>query len=156
MADLKITRLDAGDAGGKLVGSEVLPPVTLAVQPEASGWALGPDGPPRGIRIVAVEPLGDDRTLRRVLVTTAPNIARPDIAARFPDVRAARPCGFSTACSLVGIPRDFSILVEARFETSPTVSIAHIEGKRRRLDTGYRPRFQPILLKTFEERDPPG
>jgi hypothetical protein len=151
MADLEITRLDAaGDAGGKLVGSEVLPPVTSSpFSLKLQGWALGPEGPPRGIRIVAVEPLGDDRTLRRVLVTTAPNIARPDIAARFPDVPAARPCGFSTACSLVGIPRDFSIRVEARFETSPTVSIAHIEGKRRRLDTGYRPRFQPILLKTF-------
>jgi hypothetical protein len=151
MADLEITRLDAaGDAGGKLVGSEVLPPVTSSpFSLKLQGWALGPDGPPRGMRIVAVEPLGDDRPLRRVLVTTAPNVARPDIAARFPDVPAARPCGFTTACSLVGIPREFSIRVEARFETSPTVTIAHIEGRRRRLQTGYVPRFQPIMLKTF-------
>jgi hypothetical protein len=151
MDEVEITRLDAAvGAGSKLVGSEVLPPITSSPYSlKLQGWALGPEGPPRGIWIVAAEPLGDDGTLHRVLVTTAPNLVRPDIAARFPDVPAAKRCGFSTACSLLGIPRDFSLRVEARLENLAPMTIAHIEGRRRALRTGYRPRFQPIMLKTF-------
>ncbi|HZO59267.1 MAG TPA: sulfotransferase domain-containing protein [Solirubrobacterales bacterium] len=151
MAEVEITRLHTvADAGGELLGSAVQPPVSSSpFSLKLAGWALGPQGPPRGIRIVAAEPLGEGRTLRRVITTTAPNAPRPDVAERFPDLKGARACGFVTSCSLVGLPREFNLRVEARFEGAPRVAIARIEGRRPPLRSGYQPRFQPILLKTL-------
>ena len=87
------------------------------------------------MRVVAVEPLPDGPPLRRVLVATEPNTTQPG--------------GFSTACSLIGVPAEFRLQVEATFEGAPAVTIAHIEGRRRRIETGFQPRFQPILVKTL-------
>ena len=121
MQDLEITRLEcAGDAGGELAGSELQPPVVSSpFSLKLEGWALGPAGPPRRVRVVAVEPLPDGPPLRRVLVATEPNAA----------TRAGgEQSGFSTACSLIGVPPEFRLQVEATFEGAPAVTIAHIEG----------------------------
>ena len=137
MQDLEITRLEcAGDAGGELAGSEVKPPVVSSpFSLKLEGWALGRAGPPRRVRVVAVEALPDGPPLRRVLVATEPNVTQPG--------------GFRTACSLIGVPPEFRLQVEAVFEGAPAVTIAHIEGRRRPIDTGFAPRFQPILVKTL-------
>lgn len=137
MQDLEITRLECtGDAGGGLAGSELQPPVVSSpFSLKLEGWALGRAGPPRRMRVVAVERLPDGPPLRRVLVATEPNTTQPG--------------GFSTACSLIGVPAEFRLEVEATFEGAPAVTIAHIEGRRRRLETGFQPRFQPILVKTL-------
>ena len=148
MPELEITRLEtAGDAAGRLRGSVVH---TLGSSPfslKVAGWALGPRGRPRGIGLVAAEHLAD-RTVRHDINATAPNVPRPDVMEQFPDIPAGKPCGFVTACSLLGLPCDFHVLVEARFEDGP-VTLAEIEGRRRPLRTGYEPAYAPILLKTL-------
>ena len=137
MQDLEITRLECtGDAGGALAGSELKPPVVSSpFSLKLEGWALGHAGPPRRVRVVAVEALPDGPPLRRVLVATEPN--------------ATQPGGFRTACSLIGVPPEFHLQVEAVFEDAPPVTIAHIEGRRRPIDTGFAPRLEPILVKTL-------
>jgi hypothetical protein len=134
--EVEITRLESmGDAGGELAGSELQPPVgSSPFNLKLEGWALGHSGPPRRLRVVAVQPLADGPPLRRVLVATEPNVQES---------------GFRTACSLIGVPPEFHLQVEATFEGAPAVTIGHIEGRRRRIDTGYRPRFQPILVRTL-------
>ena len=137
MTDIEITRLECtGDAGGDLAGSELQPPVLAApFSLKLEGWALGHAGPPRRVRVVAVEPLEEGPPLRRVLVATEPN--------------ARRPGGFRTACSLIGVPPAFRLQVEATFEGAPPVVIAFIEGRRRALETRVQARFAPILVKTL-------
>ena len=149
MPELQITRLEtAGDAGGRLRGSFVqhLPP-TSPYSLKLSGWALGPEGRPRGIGVVATESVHGE-TIRHRLSVTAPNQVRPDVERDFPDVPGAKLSGFIVACSLLGVPCDFRLAVEARFEDR-RVTIGHVEGRRQRLHTGYQPRFAPIMLKTM-------
>ena len=113
------------------------------------GWALNDDGPPARLRIIGTHPLAGGGHLRRTLVATRPNAVRPDVAERFPDVPDAELGGFSIACSLLGLPREFGLRVEAGFGGSHDITIARIEGTRPALDTGFRPRFQPILVHTL-------
>ena len=136
MQDLEITRLEcAGDAGGELAASGLQPPVESSpFSLKLEGWAQGHRGPPRRVRVVAVVPLPDGPPLRRVLVATEPNVSES---------------GFRTACSLIGVPTEFHLQVEATFEGAPAVTIAHIEGRRRRIETGYAAHFQPILVRTL-------
>lgn len=151
MRDLEITRLECtGDAGGDLAGSGLQPPVESSpFSLKLEGWALGRAGLPRRVRVVAVEPLPDGPPLRRVVVATEPNAPRPEIGTRFPDIPGSEVSGFSTACSLIGLPAEFRLQVEATFEGAPPVTVAFVEGRRRRVETGFRPRFQPILVKTL-------
>ncbi len=151
MQDLEITRLEcAGDAGGDLAGSELRAPVESSpFSLKLEGWALGHAGLPRRVRVVAVVPLPDGPPLRRVVVATEPNARRPEIGARFPSIPGSERSGFSTACSLIGLPAAFCLQIEATFEAAPAVRIALVEGRRRHIATGLRPRFQPILVKTL-------
>ncbi len=148
---LEITRFEtAGDAGGELLESGLDQPAPSSpLSLRIAGWALGPGGPPKRVRVFGIEDLGDEPPLRRILVATDPNAQRPEVAARWPQVHGAAASGFSTACSLLGLPLEFALRVEAGFGGSAPVTIAHVEGRRRALGTGHRPRFEPILLRTL-------
>src|SRR5215207_7576910 len=106
--DLDITRLDVcDDAGGRLLGSDLHPPTPRSpFSLKLQGWALAPEGPPRRVRVVGTAELGSGEPLRRILVATPPNKRRADVAARFPEISGSESSGFTTACSLLGLPRD--------------------------------------------------
>ena len=91
---------------------------------------------------MACAPAGESGTLRRVLVATPPNERRPGVA-------GGELCGFTTACSLLGLPLEFTLQVEAGFGGPRPATVARVEGRRDRLETGYRPHLQPILLCTL-------
>jgi hypothetical protein len=123
MQGIEITRFEStSDAATEVLAPTVSSPYSLKLQGRV-------DGQPRRVRVVAVEPL------RRTLVATAPNTSTPG--------------GFSTAVSLLGVPADFTLEVEAAFEDSTPATIARIEGRRPALRTDHRPRFAPVLLKTL-------
>ena len=149
MPDIEITRMEtAGNAGGRLLGSHVQPlALSSPFNLKLTGWLLPAGRAPRGIALVSAERIGD-RMLHRQINVTAPNLPPREVIARFPDVTTKQARGFLTTCSLLGLPREFTVLVEARLEDGP-VTIAHIDGTRRALDTGYRPTYSPIMLKTM-------
>jgi hypothetical protein len=99
--------------------------------------------------VIVVEPLPARPPLRRVLVAISPNAVRPDVAAKFPDVPDGDRGGFRTAVSLLGLPREFELRLESVFEGYGPVAFARVEGRRRALDTGYRARFRPIIVRTL-------
>ena len=123
MQGVEITRFEnPPDSGAEVLDPAVSSPYSLKLRGRV-------EGAPRRVRVVAVEPV------RRVLVATVPNTSAPG--------------GFSTAVSLLGVPAEFALEVEAVFEEAPTATIARIEGRRPPLRTRGEPRCAPILLKTL-------
>jgi hypothetical protein len=145
-------RIDTiAEAAERLCGSAIeIVPSASPFNLKLEGWVLGREGPPpRGVRIVAMDSEYEaGRGPPLVLMGSSLNVARRDIKARFPDVPAAKRSGFKTAISLLGLPLEFRLRVEARFLSPPPVPIAHVEGRRPAVHTGYAPRFQPIMLTT--------
>jgi hypothetical protein len=123
MQGIEITRFENTTDSATEVGSPVVSsPYSLKLLGRV-------EGRPRRVRVVAVEPL------RRTLVATAPNTSPPG--------------GFSTAVSLLGVPAEFVLEIEAAFDDASPATIARIEGRRPALRTDHQPRFAPILLKTL-------
>jgi len=103
------------------------------------GWALAPDGTHVDIKISR----GRD-TLRRL----ARRIARPDIAAAYPDLPGAERSGFSLALDAVKLPREFELRVGAMAGEDET-PIAWVRGTRRALEpvAGVTP--APLTVTTL-------
>jgi hypothetical protein len=123
MQGIEITRFEnTTDAAAEVFSPVASSPYSLKLRGRV-------EGRPRRIRVVAVEPL------RRTLVAAAPNTSPPG--------------GFSTAVSLLGVPAEFALEVEAVFNAATPATIARIDGRRPPLRAAAEPRHAPILLKTL-------
>jgi sulfotransferase family protein len=104
------------------------------------GWALGRQ---RGVS--SVELVQGGVCLRRV----AANVARDDLAERFPDVPAAHSAGFFASVGSLSLEREFELLVRVRLEEKGRAQLGTIRGRRARLSTAYEPRLRPLMITTL-------
>ena len=82
------------------------------------GWVLGKNS--RAVN-VKVSCCGEG-----VLAQTPVNNARPDVAKVYPQVPEARQSGFATTVSLVGMPSNSELVIEAILEDGSCISIAKV------------------------------
>ena len=112
------------------------------------GWALAASGPPDRVDVVATVPLAGGGELRRTLVSVAPAVPRPRVAERFPDVRESGACGFYAGCTLLGLPTEFELQIEARFGSRAT-RIGTVRGLRPALPANGPSPIDPLLVMTM-------
>ena len=84
-----------------------------------------------------------------ILASAAPGLATPDVAARHPDVPGAEACGFTLLVDTLGLRPDFEFRLRATLADGTRAKVAVISGRRRRLETGYTPRLQPLLVNSL-------
>ena len=68
---------------------------------------------------------------------------------------ASGACGFYAGCSLLGLPAELELRVEARFGDR-TARIGTVAGRRRELPAGDPSRMDPILVTTMGAPARPG
>ncbi len=104
---------------------------------EIAGWIVGKDR-----RAAFVEIRDGDRLLRSAPV----ELPRPSVEQAFPDNPDAARSGFRTTLGMLGLPNEFELLVGVSFEGGGRVPLASIRGRRDGVETGYEPRFAPVML----------
>ena len=104
---------------------------------EIGGWVVA-----KGQRAGSVEVLHGDRVLRSAPV----ELPRADVEQAFPDDPAAARSGFRTTVGMLGLPRDFELLIRVSLEGGGCVPLASIRGRRDGIETGYQPRLAPVML----------
>ncbi len=101
------------------------------------GWVLG-----RESRPVQVEVLYHGRVIR----ASAVRGRRPDVAAAFPGTPDDIDCNFHALLSLVGLKPRCELALRVVLEDGARVPLAVIKLARRPLESGFRPRLQPLLV----------
>ena len=107
---------------------------------EVRGWVLG-----RRRRVTAVELKEGPRLLWR----TPTAIERPELAEVYPGAEGTDRAGFFTVVNSLNLERDFEILVRARLDDKTRVNMATLRGARERLDTGFDPAIDPLMVTTL-------
>ena len=87
---------------------------------EVTGWALGATGP-----VEAVELRHGGELVRRVPA----NLARPDIAAAFPEIAWAGASGFSARLHLLGTAGELDLEVQALLPGGAAAPVGRLEGR---------------------------
>jgi len=121
---------------GELAGAAIDLPTPVAGVPagalDLAGWVLG-----RTVRAVGVELVTDDA---RILTSAAVELARPDVAAAFPQAQGAATSGFRTTAALWSVSSAFELVVRAVLSDGRRVAVGTIRGQRRwrePADAGY-------------------
>ncbi len=131
-------------AGEDLWGFHIDSPLTGATHEAYSfdvrGWVLG-----RRARVTAVELKDGPRLLWRVPT----EIARPELAAEYPEAQDAGAAGFFTIVNSLNLGQEFEILLRARLDDASRVSVATIRGRRERLRTAFEPAIDPLMVTTL-------
>ena len=104
------------------------------------GWALGMEEP-----VIAVEIRDGKNVIHRISM----NVARPDVAAGWPDKHWAEQCGFDTVAGLLWVPLDFSLSVQAIFANGRREEIGTIAGRRQPARSSREPKLQPLMITTL-------
>jgi hypothetical protein len=112
------------------------------------GWALAASGPPDRFDVVASVPLAGGGELRRTLTSVGATVPHLGVAERFPDVPGSGTCGFYVGSSLLGLPAEFELHIEAHFG-SRAARIGTVRGQRRELPADGAPGVSPLLIKTM-------
>ena len=105
-----------------------------------TGWALG-----RTSRAVAIEYLHAGAKLGRVPI----DIERPDIPKAFPNAQEALASGFRASISVVPLPLESDIFIQAVLADETRVPLAVISVKRQPIAAGFQPRLRPLLISTL-------
>jgi hypothetical protein len=71
---------------------------------------------------------------------------RPDVAAAFPGTPEEADCNFHALLSLVGLKPRSELALRAVLEDGTRVEFASMSVERQPLDSGFRPRLQPLLV----------
>jgi hypothetical protein len=101
---------------------------------ELGGWVVGTDATP-----VAVELMNGAAVWARTEI----RLDRPDVARHLQ--AAPERCGFWLAVGVLGLPKDFSLVVRAVFADGGATQLGRIEGSYR-LRTGRSDRLAPLTL----------
>lgn len=104
------------------------------------GWVLGRDAP-----AIAVELAHDGACIRRTPLW----VLRPDVAIAFQDRASANKSGFRTTISLIGMPFDFELRLNAVLADATTVPMALIRGRHEPVRTEFSPLIEPLLLTSI-------
>jgi len=103
---------------GSIVNSPQLKSESEANKIKILGWVLG-----KTLPAIAVEVICQGKVLLKVPVSQA----RPKIAEKYPEKNYARNCGFSGSISLIGMPTQSDILIQAVLEDNSCVPIGLIQ-----------------------------
>ena len=104
------------------------------------GWLLGKSG-----RAEAVEVLQDGQVVLRMPVS----LARPDLAAAFPDLPAATQSGFNGALGSLRLRERFELLLRGTLDNGVTVPLAKIGGRRSAVSTLGATMPRPLIVTTL-------
>lgn len=105
-----------------------------------AGWALARDGGPVAIEV---------RHGRQVLRRLDPSVARPDLAAAFPEAPGAERSGFSLALDVLKLPREFDLRVGAIVGDGDALPIGRVRGSRRAFDPLPSDGPAPLMVTTL-------
>ena len=107
---------------------------------DVRGWALG-----RRTKVTSVELKDGARLLWRVPT----QIARAELAERYPLAEGTDAAGFFTIVNSLNLSREFEVLLRARLEDASRVDLATFHGHREPLRTGYEPGIDPLMVTTL-------
>lgn len=107
---------------------------------DISGWVLGKEH-----RAIAVEVVYAGVEIRTVPIS----VARPDVAAHFPQAPGAIKSGFWTPVLLLGITSDFELLVQAVLQDESRVPLGVIRGRRQPFRSSFQPSLQPLVITSL-------
>jgi hypothetical protein len=105
-----------------------------------SGHVLAAGGPVQ--EVVAVVP-------GLVLATAVTGLPTPEVAARHPGLPWAAACGFTLLVNSLILRQHFEFHLRVTLANGSRVKVVLISGERRRLETAYTPRLQPLLVNSF-------
>jgi Sulfotransferase family len=105
---------------------------------EIGGWLLGTRSAAREIQVVE----------GGIVLRTIPvSVARPDVVAVHPG--APEVSGFGALVGALGLEPEFTLELRAVLEDGTHVDAGSIRGRRQPLHSGYRPRFQTLLVTSL-------
>jgi hypothetical protein len=107
---------------------------------EVRGWVVG-----RERAAVAVELASDDLLLRRAPL----EVSRPKLAAQLPATEQGDVIGFRAVTSLLRLPPDFELSVQAVTDDGERAAIARLRGRRAEVRTAFQPALEPLIVTTL-------
>ena len=84
-----------------------------------------------------------------VVASGQPMLPSPEVAAHYPDLPWAAECGFTLLVNTLILRPNFEFRLRATLADGTRANVVIISGQRRRLETGYAPRLQPLLVNSF-------
>ncbi|MGB3560397.1 MAG: glycosyltransferase family 92 protein [Geitlerinemataceae cyanobacterium] len=125
----------------KILGSGLgLPKVEEEVNPaslKVQGWVLG-----NNLKAIAIQVISDGRVLQEIPVAQR----RPKVSAMYPDRDDSQSCGYSGSISLIGLPTQSEVLLQAILEDKSCTPIVLIQY--RTISDFYRDKDMPLDRET--------
>ena len=78
-----------------------------------------------------------------------PDVARADLAERFPDAPGADTAGFFASLSTLALTPEWELTLRARLEDRTRVPIASVTGTRSPLRSSFVPQLAPLMVTTL-------
>lgn len=142
VAHIAIRTLPDGEAG--LLETRLTEPhhgaESQAASLRVSGHVLAANSPVQRVDAVVHD---------HVLATGTPNLATPEVGARFPAQPDAAACGFSLLVDTLILHRTFEFGLRVTLASGTVVNVASISGERTPIASGYTPRLQPLIVNSF-------
>jgi hypothetical protein len=146
---VEVVRVEcAGVDGIKLLDASLDPPD--GVRPRSlyedtyslviEGWALTRSGAAPTIELLGAG--GPPKA-------TVASLPRSDVGARYADSPGADSCGFQFVISSLSLPLEFELEIRATPDGAEPVLIGRLVGRRRPLQSGYRPVLEPLIITTL-------
>jgi hypothetical protein len=107
---------------------------------DVMGWVLGKTTP-----VTAVEFHSNGQLHQSLLI----NMDRKDIAHSYSHVPNAVKSGFRTRISVVSLPQEFEIKIDAVLQNGAKHPIGSITGKRQAITNKFIPIYNPLMVTTF-------
>jgi hypothetical protein len=108
-----------------------------------NGWVLG-----QNIPVTSVLLVNDKKN--EVIRRTAVHLQRPDIAKIYPELSEAKNCGFSIVVSVLGMPIDVKLHLQAILQNQSKVELGCIRLQRYdTLHCDYEPKLQPLMITSL-------
>ena len=104
------------------------------------GWVVG-----RRSRAVRVDVIHERMPLLSIPVAQR----RPDVMKQNPQLPADQPCGYTSSLSMVGLPRQFDLRLQAVFEDGQRMQLAVVQVRRTTLAPAAPSGIRPLLVTTL-------
>jgi hypothetical protein len=104
------------------------------------GWVIG-----KQCRATHVDVIHEGASLLSIPVTQR----RPDVLRQYPQTAAAERCGFSSMLSVLGLPLEFDLRIEAVLEDGERLELAVVRVRRAPLAVPQSAVIEPLLITTL-------
>lgn len=104
---------------------------------DISGWVLGKKYP-----AVAIKIINNKRMLRKIPIGNP----RPELTTIYPQNPRAANCGFATSISIIGLPAEDELNLQAILKDQTHIPIAKIRFRHQSLRSDYQPKLQPLIV----------